>query len=217
MAELNRLMDRIDAEFSASEKQIKEFQAQQVREYHGRQERLELFEKACHELRGTWHPRLQALAEKFGDKVKVTPVVTPSGREATFQFNSPLADITLRFSVSTDFEVHKLVIDYDLHILPVLMKFEPHARLELPLEAVDSDAIADWIDDRILDFVKAYLSLNQNEYYLKGHMVVDPISDTRFPKYAAAATLEWNGKTYYFVGEETRRKFAEKNGIAMED
>ena len=215
MAEVSRLMDRIDAEFTACEKQIKQFQTQQLQEYHGRQERLELFEKACHELRGTWHPRLQALADKFGDKVNVKPVVTPSGREATFQFNSPLADITLRFSVSTDFEVRNLVMDYDLHILPVLMKFEPHSRLEIPLDAVNSTAVADWIDDRIVDFVKAYLSLNQNEYYLKGHMVVDPICDTRFPKYAAAATLEWNGKTYYFVGDETRRKFAEKNGITL--
>lgn len=53
-------------------------------------------------------------------------------------------------------------------------------------------------------------TVNFNEYYLKGHMVVDPICDTRFPQYAAAATLKWNGKTDYFVGEETQREFAEK-------
>ncbi len=215
MADLNSLLSRIDAEFSASEKQIKEFQTQQVQEYHGRQERLELFAKACDQLRDTWRPRLEALAKKFGDKVQLTPSVTPTAREATFTFSSPLADIVLRFSASTDFEVRKLVLDYDLHILPILMKFEPHVRAEFPLEDPNPEATAKWIDDRIVDFVKTYLSLHQNEYYLKGHMVVDPISNTRFPKYAAAATLDWQGTKFYFVGEETRQAFAKKNGITL--
>lgn len=215
MADMNSLLSRIDAEFSAAEKQIKEFQTQQVQEYHGRQERLELFSQACHQLRETWRPRLEALAQKFGDKVKLTPSVTPTAREATFQFSSPLANIVLQFSASTDFDVRKLVLDYNLEILPILMKFEPHARAEFPLEAIDSNAVAKWIDDRIVDFVKTYLSLNHNEYYLKDHMVSDPISGTRFPKYAAAGTLDCQGTKYYFIGEETRREFAKKNGITL--
>ncbi len=68
------------------------------------------------------------------------------------------------------------------------------------------------MDDRLVDFVKTYLALHQNEYYLKDHMVEDPIAGIRFPKLAAAATLECDGKTYYFIGEETRREFAAKRG-----
>lgn len=215
MSDIANLVSRIDAEFVAVDKQIKEFQVQQLHDYQGRTQRLELFSKVCEQLRNTWHPRLDALAKKFGDKVRVTPTVTPTGREATFQFRSPLADIALRFSASTDYEVHNLVLDYDLHILPVLLKFEPHVRAEFPLDAIDSDAIARWIDDRIVDFVKTFLALNQNEHYLKPHMVIDPISETRFPKYAAAATLDWQGKTYYFIGEETRQQFAKKNQIPI--
>lgn len=213
MSDVTNLVNRIDAEFTAVEKHIKEVQIQQVQDYQGRQQRLELFSKACDQLRETWRPRLEALAKKFGDKVQVTPTITPTGREATFQFRSPLADIVLRFSASTDYEVHNLVLDYDLHILPVLLKFESHARAEFPLEAIDADAVARWIDDRIVDFVKTFLALNQNEHYLKPHLVIDPISNTRFPKYAAAAKLDWNGKTYYFIGEETRKEFVQKNGV----
>lgn len=215
MSDIESLLGRIDDEFAATEKRIKEFQTHEVKEYQGRQERLELFTKACEQLRDTWQPRLEALAKKFGDKVQLTPSVSPTDREATFHFQSPLADIVLRFSVSTDYDVRNLVLDYDLHILPILMKFEPHSRVEFPLEAPDADAVASWIDDRIVDFVKAYLSLHQNQYYLKAYMVEDPISNTRFPKYAAAATLDWNGKKYYFVGEETRQAFAKKNGIKL--
>ncbi len=213
MPDVNNLMSRIDAEFAASEKKIKDFQAHETREFQGRKERLELFAKACEMLRETWRPPLEALAAKFGEKVKVTPSVSPTSRDATFQFRSPLATIDLRFSASTDFEVHNLVLDYDLHVLPILMKMEPHARAEFPLESVDSEAVRRWIDDRIIDFVKTYLSLHENENYLRDHLVADPISATRFPKYAAAETLEWKGTRYYFVAKETRAEFEKKNGI----
>lgn len=213
MPDINNLISRIDAEFAVSEKKIKDFQARETKEFQGRQERLELFVKACQMLRETWEPPLEALAAKFGDKVKVIPTVSPTNREATFQFRSPLATIDLRFSASTDFEVHNLVLDYDLHVLPILMKMQQHAQAKFPLDNVDSEAVGRWIDDRIVDFVKTYLSLHENENYLKDHMVADPISATRFPKYAAAETLDWNGTKYYFVAKETRAEFEKKNGI----
>lgn len=215
MADLNNLLNRIDAEFSASEEKIKNFQAQEVREYHGRQERLELFQKVCDQLRDTWRPRLEALAKKLGDKAEATPTVTPTGREVAFKFNSKLAEIVLRITATTDFEVRNLVLDYNLHILPILMKFESHASIEFPLESVDPVAVGNWIDDRIVDFVKTYLSLHQNEFYLKDHMVMDPVSCNRFPKYAAAATIDWQGQKFYFVSNETRDVFAKKNGLSV--
>jgi YHS domain-containing protein len=57
--------------------------------------------------------------------------------------------------------------------------------------------------------------MNDNESYLKEHMVQDPIALVKFPSFAAGATLEWNGQKYYFLAEETRREFAEVNNIAI--
>ena len=34
-------------------------------------------------------------------------------------------------------------------------------------------------------------------------------------KFAAVATLEWQGKTYYFIGEETRQEFARQHESAV--
>ena len=42
---------------------------------------------------------------------------------------------------------------------------------------------------------------------LKDVFVEDPVARIRFPKYLASSTLERDGKTYYFVDEETRREF----------
>jgi hypothetical protein len=73
-------------------------------------------------------------------------------------------------------------------------------------------AVAKWIDDRIVDFVQTYFALGDNDYYLKDHVVEDPITHVRFPK-LAAATLDWQGKKFYFVRQETRRQFADQNKI----
>jgi hypothetical protein len=81
------------------------------------------------------------------------------------------------------------------------------------LFAVDQEAAAEWLDDRIVDFVQTYFSMGENEIYLKDQMVEGPIAHARFPKVAAPATLEWQGQKLYFIGEETRREFEKQQGI----
>ena len=53
----------------------------------------------------------------------------------------------------------------------------------------------------------------EDEIYLKDSMVEDPIAHVRFPKQAAATTVEWQGQKFYFIGEETRREFEKQQGI----
>ena len=64
-----------------------------------------------------------------------------------------------------------------------------------------------------MDFVQTYLSMAENEFYLNDRMVEDPIAHVRFPKYAAATTLEWKGQKVYFIGDETRREYEKLQGI----
>src|SRR5258708_1834689 len=145
MANVDTLLKRIDAEFAALDNKIKHAQAEHVHEHQERMMRLAAFEELLGELPAVWQPRLEALTRKFGDKVKVTPTVTSSSREGKFDFQSNLAQIRLRLSASTDREVRKLVLDYNLEILPILMKFNSHEQAEWPLDAIDRQAIADWV------------------------------------------------------------------------
>jgi YHS domain-containing protein len=213
MADTSSLSSRLDAEFAAVEQKAKKFQAEQVGVYEQRQKRLEQLGKVFDDLREVWKPRLELLHAKFGDRVQETPRLTPSTREVTFAFQSHLARVNLKFSASTDRDVQKVILGYDLEIIPVLMRFKPHDEIEFPLNAVNKQAAAKWVDDRIIEFVQTYFSLGENDIYLKDYKVEDPIAHVRFPKMAAAATLEWGGQKYYFVGEETRREFEKKNGI----
>lgn len=216
MPDVNSLLDRIEAELNSIKDRVKKAQEAHLHEHQARQQRLALLEKQLNELQAVWKPRLDAFVQRFGERVKVTPQVTASGREASFEFQSELARIRLRLSASTDRDVRNLVLDYHLEIIPVLMKFESHKQAEWPIDAIDKEEIASWIDDRLVDFVKTYLTLHENEYYLKDHMVEDPVAKIRFPKFAAGATLESDGKTYYFIGSDTQKEFAAQHGIKVD-
>ena len=210
MSVSSELAERIDAEFNAAFDRIEQIKTKNVSEYQGRQQRLERLDGILEGLREIWRPRLEALAKKFGERVQVQPQVEPGRRSAKFKCKSELASIDLRFAVMPDAEVQNLVFTYDLDVLPILMKFDSHNSIEFPLDSIDKAALAKWFDDRIVDFVRTYLSLHENQYYLKGHMVEDPIARIQFPKYAAGATIEEHGKTTYFIDESTLRQFQQK-------
>ena len=213
MPDVDSLASRIDAEFSAVEEKVKKFRVEQMGEHKERQKRLEQLIKVFDELRDIWKPRLELLVKKFGDRAQVKLRVTTSAREADFEFQSRLARVRLRFSATTDRDIQKVVLSYDLEIIPVLMRFKPHDEVEFPLSAIDKQAVAKWVDDRVVDFVQTYFSMGENEIYLKDYMVEDPIAHVRFPKQAAATTVEWQGQKFYFIGEETRREFEKQQGI----
>jgi len=213
MSPITSLASRIDAEFTAVEDKVKKFQVEQAAHYHERQKRVEQLNRVFDELREIWQPRLDYLISKFGDSVQVKPRIAGSTREGTFEFQSKLARVRLKFAAFTDWDVRKVILSYDLEIIPVLTRFTPHAEMEFPLEAVDKQAVGQWIDDRMVEFVKTYFSLGENEIYLKDQMVEDPVARVRFPKAAAAATLEWAGQQYYFVAEDTRAEFEKQQGI----
>jgi hypothetical protein len=212
MANVSSLTDRIDAEFASATKNVGELQAQRVKQHQERQQRLESLEKTLDALRDVWRPRLEALATRFADKVKVAPSVSAGSRVGTFKFQSELARIDLQFSVLSDEDARNVTFKYDLNILPIFMKFDSHDELQMPVANIDRDKLGAWIDDRIISFVRTYLELHQNNYYLQEHLVEDPIAKVRFPKYAAGARLESNGKTIYFIGDETRRQFEQQQG-----
>jgi YHS domain-containing protein len=212
MPTISGLSSRIDAEFSAVEQKVKKLQVEKLEAQAQREKRLEQLGKVFDELREIWRPRLELLVKKFEGRVQTTPRVVPSTREATFNFQSRLARVCLKLSAFADRDIQRLILSYDLDIIPVLMRFKHHDEMEFPLNQVDKEAVSKWLDDRIVEFVQTYFSMGENEIYLKDYMVEDPIAHVSFPKHAAAATLEWEGKKLYFIGEETRQEFEKQQG-----
>src|SRR5262245_58052868 len=171
MPDINHLASRIDAEFSAVEEKVKKYQAEQAEAHQQRQQRLEQLGKVFDQLRDIWRPRLELLVKKFEGRVQAAPRITPSTREATLDFQSRLARVRLKFSAFTDRDIEKVILSYNLEIIPVLLRFKDHDEVEFPMDKVDQEAVARWIDDRIVDFVQTYFSMGENEIYLKDSAV----------------------------------------------
>ena len=160
--------------------------------------------------RDIWRSRLETLSKRFADRIKVTPQIVPGSRQAVFEVQSELARVVLKFSVTADEEAQNVLFRYDLDILPIFMKFESHSELQFPLNKIDEQALGNWMDERIINFVRTYTAMYENNYYLKDHLVEDPIAKVRFPKFAAGAKLEAGGKTVYFISEETKRQYEQQ-------
>jgi YHS domain-containing protein len=211
MADVSQLTSRIDAEFADVQKKIETFQQQAQDEYAAREKRYqEQFLPALQRMPDLLRPRLQVLVDRFKDKVQVQPVVAEGTRAVAFKFDSRMARIELTFRVSHDAQVKNLVFDQTLEVLPILLQFDKHASLTVPLDKIDEGQITQWFDDRIVALIKTFLAVHQNQYYQKDSLVTDPVAGIEMPRYAAKCILESGGKTYYFVSEETRREFQEK-------
>lgn len=201
------LAQRIKAEFDARELRAKQSEEAKSMEVRAREERMAKFIEACQELHSVVQPRVEDSAKAFGDQVKITPTITPAERSATVAFMTGLANVTLTVKMAPDPDVTKLVLDYDLLILPMCFECDRHARLEMPLVKIDNEFVAKWLDDRIMSCVSTYLSIHENEYDLRRVMVEDPISKARFLRDDAAGMIEHNGQELHFETAETHERY----------
>lgn len=210
MAESSSLEQRIEAEFKAQAERRASAEQARTRESSEHDRRLAAFDRVCEELSGVWRPRLEAFAKRFGDRIKMTPTVTPSQRQAKVAFLTDMASMDLTLTASPSPDVTKLVIEYDLLIVPMLFDYERRARFEAPLEGLDKEAVGRWIDDQLISCVRAYLSMQENEQYVQRAMVEDPVTKRRLLRADAKAQLQHGGKTLYFESESSMQEYKVK-------
>jgi YHS domain-containing protein len=212
MSDTSDLAARIDGVISATKDKMKASQQELLQDYVDRQKRLDRYAEKLPRLLEVARPRLELLAKRFGERVEVTPQVSGNTRSVRFAFKSPLAHITMAISAYPDREAKNVAVEYDLQIIPVLMQFESHAEYSTPIDNPDTAGLGKWLDDRIVGFVDTFMKMHESEYYTKDQYVEDPVAKVRFPKFAAGATLEHNGQTYYFVDERTKQEFVQQKG-----
>jgi YHS domain-containing protein len=214
MSDVNDLLARIETAFSALKEKAKREQQEELRHFQERQKLFQDYEKAQAQIVAVAKPRLEALAKRAGERASVTPTVSESRRSAKFDFRSPKAHLGLTFAVAPDRELKNAVVEYDLSIVPVLWRFDSHSEFTTPIAKVDTAGLTKWLDDRIVGFVELYVQIHQAEIYDKAEYVEDPIAKVKFPKFAAGASLEQGGQTFYFIDENTKREFAKQKGPA---
>jgi YHS domain-containing protein len=208
MADISSFVKRIDEQVAQARARVEQVQAEAQQSYEGRKQRYQTFLKVLEDLRGVAAPRLEKLGERC--KFEATPTESADGKSVALNFQTPVAKVRLRLSATHDAEVRNLVLGYDLEILPIFIKFNPHAELQVPIDKVDRGTVESWLDDRLVEFAQTYVTVHFTDQYHKDHMVTDPVANVRFPKAFAHSTLEKSGKTYYFISDQTRREFEQR-------
>jgi hypothetical protein len=157
----------IRAEFDARAQRVKQSEEARDKAAQIHNQRMANFNRVCEDLHSIVQPRIEEFARAMGQQVKITPTITPAERSATVTFLTDLANVTLTVKMAPDPEVTKLVLEYDLLILPMFFDYDRYARLEMPLDKIDRGAVAKWLDDRIMSCVRSYLAIQDNEHYLR--------------------------------------------------
>ena len=211
MRDIDSLINRIGEEVAAEVERQKSDWAKVVLANRERELRLQHYETEAKRIIELVKPRLDAFIERFKAVVKTEPVVREHTRVVNMTFAATLANATLRFEVFPDRDVNQIRLECTQEIIPALVRYDKQSVLELALGEARDDVVVQWFDDRIVAFVKAYIALVRQDAalreQLKDEFVEDPVARIRFPKYLASSTLERDGRTYYFVDEETRRQF----------
>lgn len=212
MDSIDELTKRLDAEFKSADSKVEEFQAKAQRTFEQRQERYQKVPALVERIREMAKARLEALVLKFPDTT-VKRSESRYGREVQIYFKSDLASVKMTLGVALDEDIANVALDYHLEILPVFIEFEPHSRYEQPLEGFSIDEATAWLDDRLVAFVKAYLSMQFATAYQKGHLVTDPVAGLTFPEHFTKTTIEHKGQKHHFISEATKQAFAKEHGI----
>jgi YHS domain-containing protein len=209
VADISEFLKRLDEQVAQARTRVEQKQTEFQQAYEARSERYKTFLRVMEDLRGVAQVRLEKLGERC--KFEAKPTGDADGKSVLLNFQTPVARVRLRLSATHDTDVRNFVLGYDLEILPIFVKYNPHAELEIPLEKVDRAKVEAWLDDRLIEFAQTYVTIHFTDQYHQDHMVTDPVANVRFPQAFAQSKLDQGGKTFYFISEQTRRDFEKRH------
>ena len=212
MDELAKLEQRIREKLAIAEAKRRDRQAALTAEMEAREKLVDRFNaEARRWMQMLIVPRMERLAACFENSRLLQPDANRPFRCACAFNHTPQfpATTTLELTISPNESLENGVVAYAVEILPILFQFERKDQLVVPLEKPADDAIAAWVERKLMMFLDAYLHLSEAEHYQRDNLVIDPVCGMRINKQFAAASEERFGETYYFCVEECRRKFLE--------
>ncbi len=155
-------------------------------------------------------PRVEKLQSLF-DNARM-PEARNSRHTCCCQFEHTTrfpATARLELGVTRDGEIKTVVLQYQVEILPVFFPVEGRDELTMPLDEVDEEKAAAWVEAKVVQFVDSYLRLETSNHHQEGNMVTDPVCGMRVNKAFAPAQMTYRGQTYYFCIPECQVRFAE--------
>lgn len=179
--------------------------------------RRQQFEELADRLSQTiiW-PRLETLASYFAnaDMRKDGPSASSSCWFAFCQRFPAVAH--LEFSVEHDVRVEKLIVHTQTRIMPAFVRFNQQDNLRLPVDDVGDEQVADWVEERLLEFLDTYLRIDGGAEAFTEEPVTDPVCGMQIRRSDATARELYYGHPYFFCCDGCREQFRAEPGRYVE-
>jgi YHS domain-containing protein len=155
-------------------------------------------------------PRLDAVAELFRSARTITDEQT--GRCWCWFASSDRFPVTAKveFVLEHDESVEHVFVRYEACLMPVFIRFQPHDKLTTRLDAINPEQIADWVEERVLEFLETYLHHDRGQEDLEEDILTDPVCGMRLRRSDVQGQADYRGHPYYFCSTECREKFERK-------
>ena len=161
MSELHDFESRIQRQF-ATDSQTPHWTPEEAKQFkleigvhHQRFEHL-----AFHLISSIIRPRLEILGSYFpiADLIEERP---PHHCTCCIGYTQRVPATTMvTFAVEHDAGRETMIICYDVHMTPRLVRLSEHNTLTLAFDEIDDAMIADWVETRLLELLDAYLQVD---------------------------------------------------------
>ncbi len=139
-------------------------------------------------------PRKQGFCDRVWVDFTPTPAYPLEARVTIGMVPSPSAE--------------KLRVTVSVVIVPVFLSYEREAWLDLEVGNPDTRSLEEFLDKRLVQFIKDYLKAGEPESPCHDeNTVTDPVCQMTFSVAEAATSVTYKDRTYYFCVEGCRRKF----------
>lgn len=215
---VDQLIRRVSAEVDAAAARVHALQTEAAKVFLGQESRLLHFLTVADRIEAILKPRLDAFLRVtvFHDierNVRMERGPGGSGFHGrTTTLSVPNSDrcaakVELSFRVGHDVSIHHAVLEYRLDILPIFIRFASLDQLLIPIGQPSEDAIAAWIDDKLVEFTRTYFEMYFTDQYQTKSFEMDPVMNVQFPRAFAAGKKEYRGRVYHFYTKESFDKF----------
>ena len=161
-------------------------------------------------------PRLETLAGYFPNAS--TSTNEPPGHcSCWFGFCERFpASTKVTFAIEHDVRCETVLICYEGAMMPLFIKMHEHDRITLPVENGHDEEVAEWVEERLVDFVTTYLQIDRGSEEFEEDAATDPVCGMRVSRSSAVASDTYRGHPYFFCSTECQQEFARKPTVFVE-
>ena len=120
-------------------------------------------------------PRLEILASYFSN---ASPTRDEPAGHCSYWFGYSErfpASTKVAIAVEHDVRFEKVAVCYEAFMVPVFIKLTEHDKLTLSLDDVKDDVVANWVEERLLEFLDAYLQIDRGGDDFSDEAATDPV------------------------------------------